>query len=643
MAVAAIGASLVVATATAPSGAQEPSWRLVGPDGGYISLMAGSTNYLLAVAYRGLYRSTDRGENWQRVPSVPPMQSIAVSPHNTNRIVASSQTTIWRSSDGGVTWTSADAGVGLYSLLFNPSAAHPDELLAIGSDTPNWFQEPRLMRSLDGGLSWLPLGEPAFKPYGVTIDPSRGTYFAVLADDRLIESWDRGASWGSTWMPPSIQMPNPSAMVVMDAEPTVLWTSNGNWVSDMMRYDGISIEPVWRGAASTEGLFRDPLQNGRAWVSIRTELSEFILVESEDAGISWNRVPSNRNARLLAVLSNGMLFGASSAGPMISTNSGRFWTVRSRGIPLAQINAVSSHSAAPASLIAFTRTGIVVSADAGATWQETSGIPLLEQASSSIGRHPDDPAVALASANNAVYRTTDGGLSWQTVPYGGRTLLDIIYDAADPRRVSARTSGSELIASEDGGATWQTIQSGIRRAVGATATRGSRLYGFQFREGSLHNLLRAERHGVAMTPLENAPTVYALAVQPHADHVLLALGEGSTDTMPVFLSTDSGDSWQMRGALPNPGVENEPILIFDACDPNTAYAFVRTVLYRTHDRGLTWQPESIAMPIADAVAHTRACANGQSHLTIGSLYSGGLQVRSPVQVESIATNDFEPM
>lgn len=62
MAIAAIGASLVVVTATAPSGAQEPSWRLVGPDGGYISLMAGSTNYLLAVAYLGLYRSTDRGE-----------------------------------------------------------------------------------------------------------------------------------------------------------------------------------------------------------------------------------------------------------------------------------------------------------------------------------------------------------------------------------------------------------------------------------------------------------------------------------------------------------------------------------------------------------------------------------------------------
>jgi photosystem II stability/assembly factor-like uncharacterized protein len=134
--------------------------------------------------------------------------------------------------------------------------------------------------------------------------------------------------------------------------------------------------------------------------------------------------------------------------------------------------------------LAYDGTGIYKSADGGATW---AYIGL--QDCGSTGRLAVDPAnpdkmfaamMGKLFANNpdrGIYRTTDGGASWQKVLYlsdstGG---IDVVINPADPqivyasmwervRRPDRRHYGgptSGIYRSTDGGTTWQELTAGL--------------------------------------------------------------------------------------------------------------------------------------------------------------------------------------
>lgn len=641
------GLALSLAAAT-PAFAQQPTWQLTGPEGGFASEVVASSSVMLANTYGGLYRSTDQAANWQRVPAIGYAQSITASPHDPNLVVAASGTSLWRSTDGGTTWDAIAVGTRLNALQFNPIPAHGTELLAIASAEYLWWQSPRLMRSVDGGLSWQSLtADATFQPLGMAVDPRDGSYFAVLRDSRVMFSRDRGANWDVLLRNPSPQMQLPSQVLVVPGVLALLWSSDGGWVSNLLRYDNEDIDHVWGASGDILGLFADPLQSGRIWSAATViDVNEEQLGESLDFGVTWTLVPSDRNARLQAVLADGTMIGSSLAGPLVSTDAGRHWSVRTRGIPLAQINALAGHRS-NGSLIAVGKAGPWVSLDRGLTWEAGAGIAETTHISSSVDRHPRDPAIALASvtrttAGPKVYRTTDGGLNWQPLPSDSglfnASFLSIVYDRVDPARVSATSTSGQLFWSQDGGLHWQQVQAGVRSLRAATAGYSSRLYGLAGSDLA-YTLLRADRSGEAMTPVVTAPAFGALAVHPSAPHVLLATAGGS-GMVPVYWSMDGGDSWHTRGNLPG---WPAPLLAFDACDDRTVYAFTSATFHRSHDRGLTWTAETLDTTVQGATAIVTSCVGGLSHVVLSSNTTGGVRVRSPVVTERIATNDFEPL
>lgn len=124
-------------------------------------------------------------------------------------------------------------------------------------------------------------------------------------------------------------------------------------------------------------------------------------------------------------------------------------------------------------------TGVFVSRDAGATWTNT-GLP----DSYHIGKiavHPQNPNIVFAAVlghfwtpnpNRGLYRTVDGGKSWDHVLYvDERTgANDVVISPSDPGIVYASTwenypdvSGpqSGIYKSEDGGATWNRLGGGF--------------------------------------------------------------------------------------------------------------------------------------------------------------------------------------
>ncbi|HKF42808.1 MAG TPA: hypothetical protein VKG01_06900, partial [Thermoanaerobaculia bacterium] len=96
------------------------------------------------------------------------------------------------------------------------------------------------------------------------------------------------------------------------------------------------------------------------------------------------------------------------------------------------------------------------SADGGASWVSRPG-PTGRFSLTSLSPDPNDPAIVYASANDGLFRTTDGGESWSrlTSPVVGRgPMLGIAVDPGDSTRVFAATF-SGVYRSTDRGATWK--------------------------------------------------------------------------------------------------------------------------------------------------------------------------------------------
>ncbi len=184
--------------------------------------------------------------------------------------------------------------------------------------------------------------------------------------------------------------------------------------------------------------------------------------------------------------------GAASGGLFKSSDGGVRWNPVFDGEPVSSIGAIAVAPSDPNVVWVgtgepFIRSNISVgwgmwrSTDAGKTWKRAG----LEQSGriARIAVHPRDPDYALVAAlghaygpqpERGVYRTTDGGKSWERVLFVNDSTgaVDLIMDPANPRilyaatwqieiRTWGRTSGgrgSGIWKSTDGGTTWTRLE-----------------------------------------------------------------------------------------------------------------------------------------------------------------------------------------
>lgn len=252
------------------------------------------------------------------------------------------------------------------------------------------------------------------------------------------------------------------------------------------------------------------------------------------AGMKYRLVGPFRGGRASGVSGvaqqpNVYYFGSASGGLWKTTDSGADWKPLWDHFPQAS-PAVGAVAVAPSdpSIVyvgtgepnvrgnVVTGNGLYKSTDAGKTWKF---IGLRD--SEAIGRlavNPTDPATVLVAAlghpfgangERGIYRTRDGGKTWQRVLYvddrtGG---IDVQYDPGNPRIVYAAMwqvirkpwifesggPGSGLYRSTDGGSTWQRLTGhglpgGIWGRIGVAPTSNPRrVYALiEARDGGLY-------------------------------------------------------------------------------------------------------------------------------------------------------------
>ena len=99
------------------------------------------------------------------------------------------------------------------------------------------------------------------------------------------------------------------------------------------------------------------------------------------------------------------------------------------------------------------------SKDGGESWQRASGGLFIESDIRAIAVRPDNAAVLFAGTEAGLYRSTDRGDSWARLdsPLNGLQIWALAIDGENPDIMFAGTCPSGLYRSQDGGDTWHKL------------------------------------------------------------------------------------------------------------------------------------------------------------------------------------------
>jgi len=475
-----------------------------------LALFPANPDIMAAGTADGVYLSEDAGENWKRISpeediGLQPVVSLAFHPYERNTLYAGTTHLPWRTTDGGATWTSIHDGMLDDSDVFSitPDPRSPDVVLASACSG--------VYRTFNGGKLWARLPTPpgAFRVYLVTRDPQQSDVVFAATTSGLVRSSDRGMTW--TKVSPEVVKsiafdPNDAKRVYAAAVSSgiLISTDSGRTFSDANI--GFSDHNLTALAGAGKVLYASSIYEG-----VRGG-----IFRSEDLGHSWDLIAgrtalAGENPRLLAASPEkpNLLYAAAFRGMLKSTDGGRIWThIRAPGD--GTVRALAVLPGTGAAVLAGTASGLFRSNDGGTSWRAVALGP------------PDQPVqwiqssgteVVAAGNNLAAYLSADGGRTWQTCasPLAEAEWYGLTGSPL-PGGVALAATSHGLFRSTDGCRSWASASTGFRGTVPLVITHPTRPDEFIVVQDG-HVLISANK-GIDWQPAveEGHPATYAAAV-----------------------------------------------------------------------------------------------------------------------------------
>jgi hypothetical protein len=300
--------------------------------------------------------------------------------------------------------------------------------------------------------------------------------------------------------------------------------------------------------------------------------------------------------------SNIIFAGAASGGLWKSTDGGTIWTTNTDSLGTLNMSDLAFDPKNPSVIYLGTggsgyTIGLLKSTNGGASWSQTG---LINLKITSVAVNPDTPSIVLASSSNDVYRSVNGGVSFQKV-MSGILMRNLMFKPGDPRTVYI-TAWNTFYRSVDGGVNFTAISSGlpppgdlIRMSIATTPADPDYVYllASSLSASDFYGLYLSTDAGLTFTLKSKTPNIVggqgwfalAVAVSP-SDKAEVVVGG-----LNIYRSANSGSTWTQISSWSVPSHTGKVhVDIHDLQYHNAATLFAATDggLFKTSNNGSTW-------------------------------------------------------
>jgi len=458
----------------------------------------------------GLYKTTDGGDNWQKLehglPDLMGNTGISVSRANPDRVWAMIEAVdggVFRSDDAGQTWTkvNSDPGIRDRGWYYTHIFADPQD------ENTVYVLAASMVKSVDGGVSFEAVETPHGDNHDLWINPRNNQWMVQGNDGGANVSFDRGQNWSTQSNQPTAQF---YRLIVDNVFPYRLY--GGQQDNSTVRIpsrtleNGISIRH-FRSVAGGESahIAFDPdnplLIYGTSLLGtiseLNTETEEHRNLEPYPyfAGFrpgSELKYRFNWNAPVLVSAHDPELLYHGAQLLLKSTNRGQSWAEISPdltrnekskqgtiGGPIMIEGAGGEHYGTimyiaesphdPDTIWTGSDDGrVYITRDGGGKWQDVTPRRMPEAQVNAVEVSPHDPATAYIAVTRykfneltpMIFKSNDYGQSWTSITDGIASEAFARVVREDPSRRGLLYAGTEsgVYVSFDDGRRWQPMQ-----------------------------------------------------------------------------------------------------------------------------------------------------------------------------------------
>lgn len=518
---------------------EDNGWSSAGPYGGNLTGIfvdpANPSRVYASADFSGLFVSDESAHQWRLLYLDPAPTEMAFQTCGGIRyLYLGTHGGLMRSSDDGATWERfiPPETEGWYGSIEYHPAVNPTE--------PNALYLGITHLNTSGGLfkyncttgAWMrayPINLPVT---AIAFESSDRIYFGTR-DGKFYASADGGSTW---------------------ANPVTVASTIGHIAVDPFLNES-SVHNIWVAAN---------------WMGVGFQ-GVFL---SQDRGQTFQPVsnlPSGTMANFTAIhpFARGVIWLATSFGGSFTTDNGAHWS--SLNLPWVWRFALLPNPRAPedwtqTTVYAATWKGVYKSTDGGQTWR-VANRGLTGIIPESMAVNPYNPDVAYASTPSlGIVRTLDGGRHWHAlnIPFAGYGN-QIAVDPFTPQTVyiPAEFCNTDacLYISPDGGETYQEA--------------------ILPRPANLSGAWRGSVKVLAPDPKLPGRLLAGATFGRHPAHTVYGV---------IYVRENARAEWQVVKVLTGGEIRD---LYFDPHNPQRVYAGTDVGLYRSRDRGITWEQLSL--------------------------------------------------
>ncbi|RLI06267.1 hypothetical protein DRO32_05620, partial [Candidatus Bathyarchaeota archaeon] len=519
-------------TSWEPSGRKLPaSWSTLDIEGGTVQdIFYLGQDTVVAAAWPNLWVSVDGGTSWQELRYILFNVSHGTAdPYYNAILLFRDDSVLERSTDLGQSWDTVLISPMLHVRFTKPPVSYNGLIYLVGLDTTGG-DTLKVYSSTDGGANWSFEGATEMSLediFEVTYSPVWGLLLLMSAETSdsvvLLISTDGGSSWSSFLSAPK----------------------------DSLKRYHVALHPLDASTIFVAAVSQDFFGVG-SWLRV-----------TDDGGINWSTIDTNKVVNFLWADASKLYMGTS-----IPEGLKHFSLTDYADTGWGFVDeAVLGLTYDGANLYLATAGLGVFKGSPGSFSEVNSGLRAVWSQSPFAFASVGDTLFVLDGTSGRVYRSTDGGASWE------RLSVNMVYDAYEGMvpAMSVEAVGSKvwvpgfsisvsppglftLFMSSDGGESWQTQSfpfAPLIINIDAVDADTLYAYGTLFDYGS--GVYKSPDGGVGWTNVLSYPFYLFEGFIPWPHVAVRAADEVYfVDTAGVRLSTDGGNTWEYLPEYPFP-------------------------------------------------------------------------------------------